>query len=97
MLDLAEYEAGIGPCGMHHDWTMDPATEAHLTFEEETCPACAAMERRRRFIDDRNHRRTEGRNLKPGMPHPGDGMLIRLRAMTPAEVELMRRSSASTP
>lgn len=93
MLDLAEYEAGVGACGMHHDWTMDPATDAHMTFDETTCPACAARERRLRFIADRNQRQIEKQDLKPGMPHPGDGQTIRMRLMTPAEIERMSKKS----
>ena len=94
MLALAQYEAGVGPCGFHKSLTGDPAN--HFTFEEETCSVCRGAALYDRVQKERD-KATLGDKPDPKSPWPSDGRSTHIRMMTNAEVEQRRASRSRGP
>lgn len=75
MLDLAKYEVGVHEtCGLHDSVAQ---TDPDMAVDAGKCPVCAGIEwniRAHRAADD-----SEGADLAPAAPHPGDGRRFSLR------------------
>ena len=75
MAALAEWEAGIGPCGHHHAETAD---KDHFFFEwkSHTCPVCAEVDRHERMTaadDERWLKQFKDSSPEPAVRRPSDG------------------------
>jgi hypothetical protein len=75
MAALAEWEAGIGPCGHHHAETVDPE---HFFFEWANfkCPVCAEVDRHERMkaAEEEQWLKQFGeKGPEPTVPRPTDG------------------------
>lgn len=84
---LALYEQQTCPgCSLHPTVLANPAL--HLELEDTFCDMCKAKDRHRRRLEARDlDFEQQHKDIQPGAPRPNDGIHVRLRSLTPAEVK----------
>lgn len=96
---LALHDHDLCPgCGLH-PWVLAHPELVHLTLQDTYCDMCklqATYGRRVAARDDDWAK--EHKDAKPGLPRPNDGLHVRLKNLSPAEVaeRKLRAAKAGT-
>lgn len=89
MRELDAYEAECHSCGYH--WSLLEDKDNGFEPRARTCPVCQGVARYARML-----RKGDKDRMNPNDPHapdPGDGRVLSVRMLTPAETEERRRSA----
>lgn len=95
---LALHDRELCPgCGLH-PWAIAHPELVHLTLVDEYCEMCSLQARYGRKVRERDDEwEREHKKAKPGTPRPNDGLHVRMKQLTPAEVAARKlRAKAST-
>lgn len=83
-LALHDHERCPG-CGLHPAVLTDEGL--HLSLVDTFCPMCKAKDRHVRRIEARDSDyEKKHKDLTPAAPRPNDGLHVRVKSLTPAEV-----------
>lgn len=85
-LGLALHDRELCP-GCHLHPTVLTNTDLHLSLVDTYCEMCKAKDRHQRRISGRDHKYEQRhKDLAPAAPRPSDGIHVRVKSLTPAEV-----------
>lgn len=88
-LDLHDREKCPG-CGMHPAVLSD--TSLHLSLVDTYCEMCKTRDRHRRRVEAREHDyEKKHKDLAPAAPRPNDGLHVKVRPLSPAEIAERRQ------
>lgn len=84
---LALHDRELCPgCGIH-PWVKAHPELVHLTLVDEYCDMCKLQDRYGRKVADRDDQwLKEHKDASPGVARPNDGLHVRMKQLTPAEV-----------
>lgn len=92
---LALHDRQLCPgCGLH-PWAIAHPELVHLTLEDSYCPMCRLQARYGRKVAARDDEWLKAhKDPAPGLARPTDGLHVRMKHLTPAEVAELKLRAA---